>query len=230
MRFIFTSLIVLFYSFVCISQKVSNIDYDEIKINTTDSISEFYYPTLIKRFLENDTTLTPEDYKYFYYGNVFTDYYNPYGKSNSEIKFQELYNHEDFENAIPLGKITLKENPVNLKVIFNLLICYYVLENKDSTDVYARKYYSFLDVIYNSGNGKSASTAFVILKVNDEYQILADLGLRRTSQALLRGSVDRLKIDKKHQKKIKGQKKITELYFDVSMPLSHLIKQNKQSR
>lgn len=207
MKTIITSLLMLFYSFVCVSQKVSNIDYDEIKINTTDSNSKFYYPTLIKQFLDNDTTLTSEDYKYLYYGNVFTDYYNPYGKSNSEIGFIEVYNLGDFQKAIPFGIATLKENPINLKVTFKLLTCYHALGNKDSADFYAKKYYSLIDVIYKSGNGKSVSTAFVVINVNDEYQILADLGLVSIKQAFLSEPVDILFISKKHQKKIKGQKK-----------------------
>jgi len=70
------------------SKKISNIDFDDIKDKTTDSTSKFYYPTLLKRFSGGDTLMTKEEFKMIYYGNVFTNEYNPLGNSKDEDNFK----------------------------------------------------------------------------------------------------------------------------------------------
>lgn len=204
------------------SQQVSNINFDEIKSHIQDPTSSYYYPYLEDRILQNDTTLTYEDYKHLYYGNAYSENYDPYGSSATEKEFNDLYSKELFSEAIPIGKNVLQENPINLKTLYRMLVCYHVLEMKDSARLYANHYFAMLDVIYTSGDGKSIATAYVVLKVNDEYQILSDKGLRSAGQALLNGPTDRLTIDKKSQKKVKGQQKIKELYFNVSKPFEYL--------
>jgi len=224
------SIVCIFLISNCIgfSQKFSNIDYSLVETETKDPHSEFYYPYLTKRLLKNDTTLTRKEYQYLYFGNVYIKNYNPYGQSDLEKEFHEIYKNEQYTEAIPVGKRVLAENPVNINVTFKMLVCYHILEIRGTARIYAKKYFSMLDAIYNSGDGKSIETAYVVIKVDDEYQILSDLELQSLGQALLmKGPTDRLTIDTKNQKKIKGKKKIKELYFNVNKPfesLSNLLK------
>lgn len=212
---------------LCISvwgygQYISNVDFDSIRLNIQDSTSKYYYPNLNSRLLENDTTLTSEDYKHLYFGNVYSDNYSPYGKSEIEKEFINLYKAGYFKEAKVLGKKVLKENLINIQSTYRLLICYDVLGIRDTARIYANKYFSLLDVIYRSGDGKSISTAYVVISADDEYQILTDLGLKRKRQDLLSGPTDRLSIYKKGQKRVKGRKKIKELYFNVSKPFEYM--------
>jgi hypothetical protein len=211
-------------------QKISNIDFDLIKSQTQDTTSTFYYPVLIQKFLQFDTTLTDKEFCYIYYGNVFTDKYNPYGTGEDEKKFMEFYKQEKFQEAIPFGLNTLIDNPVNLKILYKMLVCYHKLGDKITAKKYANLYFGLLNEIYKSGDGKSIETAFVVIKVNDEYQVLNDLELQSKGQALLsNGPTDRLSIDTKNQKKVKGRKKISELYFNVAKPFEHMSNQFKKS-
>jgi hypothetical protein len=73
-------------------QKISNIDFDDIKVKTTDSTSEFYYPNLKKKFFNNVKEMSDEELKMFYYGNVFTEEYEPLGPDfDDETKMGDYY-------------------------------------------------------------------------------------------------------------------------------------------
>lgn len=206
------------------AQKISDIDFDDIKLRTRDSLSEYYYPLLLHRFLQGDSTLTPQEYRYIYYGNVYYDKYNPYGTSENEKKFLELYTQKEYREALKPGLEELNENPVNMTLLYRVMVCYYRLGEKETMNQYVDMYFSLLNTIYYSGDGKSIQTAYVVIKVQDEYEILSDLELERTKQALV-GKTDVFTISPKGQKPAKGEKKIRELYFNVSHPLGFLYRQ-----
>jgi len=218
------TLVVFSTTNILFGQTISNIDFDLIKSKTQDSTSTYYYPLLLERFLQFDTTLTDKEFSMIYYGNVFHPKYNPYGSGEHEDKFMEKFNKEKFREAIPLGEKELFDNPVNLKVLYRMLVCYHKLGDKTTAKKYANLYFGLLDEIYKSGNGKSIKTAYVVIKVSDEYVILSDLKLTRKKQRLV-GDTDILTIETKGQKPIKGKKKIKELYFNVTKPLDYLQEQ-----
>ncbi|HYV92577.1 MAG TPA: DUF4919 domain-containing protein [Chitinophagales bacterium] len=210
-------------------QKISNVDFDDVKSKTQDSSSSQYYPLLLERFRNLDSTLTESDYKLIYYGNTLDSAYKPYWKSDNEKEFMKLYNQEKYQEAIPVGKKVLDENPVNLKILFKIGVSYNQLGDKQTAQRYARMYFNTLEVIYSSGDGKSIPTAYVVISVPDEYEILDDLELTITRQALI-GSTDLLTINTKGQKRKKGETKIKELYFNVSKPLDFLLEEFKKKR
>lgn len=61
--------------------KTERPDLEQIRKATLDPRSPFYYPKLVKMYERNDTTMTPEQYRYFYFGAMFQEDYNPYRKS-----------------------------------------------------------------------------------------------------------------------------------------------------
>lgn len=213
--------ILLFTSYSTFGQKILSVDFDAIKLEIEDSNSTNYYPLLLEQFSNFDSTLTLNEYKLLYYGSTFQKKYSPYGADSKESAFYKEYNTKNFKAAIPIGEEILKENPINVTLLFKLMVSHFQLDEETKSKNYARSYYRLLDVIYNSGDGSSIKTAYVVINVSDEYQIISDLRLFNTSQALV-GVTDVLTIDTKNQKVEKGQKKIKELYFNVSKPLSHL--------
>lgn len=214
-------IILLLFTLNLSAQKINEIDFDLIKTQTQDSLSYHYYPILLQRFLEFDSTLTAYEYELLYYGNVFTEAYNPYSTSENETKFLELYKKQEYNNALPFGLEVIKENPINTKILFKLLVIYNQLEDNENEAKYASLYYNLLYTIYSSGDGKSAQTAIVVISVSDEYEIIAELQLNFVGQALV-GDCDLINFNMKTQKKIKGKKPIKELYFNVSKPLDYL--------
>jgi hypothetical protein len=198
-------------------QKLSNIDLDEIKKQTLDKNGEYYYQPLLERFKKCDSTLTPIEYQYIYYGYALTDAYNPYGSSDDVDKMREAMSKESYNKALEYGLKAFKENPVDAGLILRLLICYDKLEDFISEKKIARIYFALLHVIYDSGDGKSENTAYVVIEVSDEYVIMNDLELDLKMQALV-GDCDRMTMVQPNDKKI------DKLYFNIYLPFSNMSK------
>tara|TARA_Y100000589_G_scaffold328039_1_gene371221 strand:+ start:43478 stop:44182 length:705 start_codon:yes stop_codon:yes gene_type:complete len=207
------------------AQKISNVDFDLIKREISDSNSIFFYPNLLERFKKFDTTLTFLDYQHIYYGSVFQSNYSPYYNSQTEEKFYELYKKEKFKKAIPSGIKAFEDNPVNMRLIFRLAVANLAEGNKQKARKLANLYYNLMDVILSSGDGKSIQTAYVVTRVSDEYEIIAEYKLQVKKQQLI-GNTDVMTFDKKAQKNRK--EKIKVLYFNVFFPLNHLSNSFKQ--
>ncbi len=208
------------------AQHVSNVNFDEINVEVSDSTSALFYPQLIKRILANDTTLNKVEFKHLYYGNVFQNYYHPYGATEKQKLFFDAYRNGDaYKNVEALGLSVLKENPVDLDVILKMVFLYNREKDVSKATLFAKIYVSFLEVIYASGSGQDCENGFVVISVDDEYRITGDLGLTVIEQALI-GSCDRLIFSKKGQKR---KNRIKGLYFNVRMPLTYLSKSFDQS-
>ena len=82
-------------------------NYEWLGRAITDPTSPFYYPTLLKRFADADTSLTIEDLHCLYYGYVLQDDYNPYIRLDEEEQAREILNQDkvtkkDAEKALKL--------------------------------------------------------------------------------------------------------------------------------
>jgi len=213
-----TIALLLFISCSTFGQKVLTVDFDSLKLKISDKESTLYYPSLIERFVNGDATLTDEEYSALYYGSVFSESYNPYSTSDTEDKFFEFYNEQKYKKAIPFGEKVLKENPVNLTMTFKMLVCYNVLGDSVNMDKYALQHISLTRAILNSGDGKSLETAYVVLNVRDEYNLLFSMEMKMIRQALV-GDTDVLTV--KHEKET-NDKNTKDIYFNVRMPLEYL--------
>ena len=217
----FFVLVYLIVYFNGVSQLISRVDFDLIKNNIQDVHSKFYYPELVKRLLEKDSALNEVEYTHLYYGSVFQKEYQPYGMSILKKRFIEEYNSKEYKKAVETAEHALTETPVDLEILLKLSICYLELGSQNEKRAYAKIYFSFLDVIYQSGNGADINSAYVVVSVNDEYSILEDLSLTAVKQQLI-GDCDVLSFRRRDQDRIKGAKKIKELYFNVKKPLMSL--------
>jgi|WetSurSiteA1Bulk_404760.scaffolds.fasta_scaffold23491_3 hypothetical protein len=198
------------------SQVISNIDFDQVKAKTTDSSSVFYYPKLRSQFENNVEEMNPNMLTLFYYGNVFTKEYDPLGPdANDENMMLDYYRKKDFENAILIGKKILEKDPTDLSYIHRIRLCYYYINDTLNLTNYTYRYIYLLKTIYNSGDGLSNKTAYVVTRVSDEYQILEHKKLALESQSLI-GDCDVMTVKQPNDLNIK------ELYFNVKFSLDHL--------
>lgn len=220
MRLLFVLLLTQTVNLV-FGQWISNVNFDAVKSEIRDSSSANFYPLLLEKARNLDTTLSDNQYHLLYYGSVFQSTYHPYGTSNLKKEFLDFFAEGKYAEAIDVGYDALDENPVDPEVLVKMSISCLETGNDDLKRIFAIHYFSYLDVIYASGNGLDVSTAYVVISVDHEYLIAADLGLRVVQQALI-SDCDLLTFSKKGQKKLKGRKKIKYLYFNVRMPLMSL--------
>ena len=72
--------------------KVEKPDLEQIKRATQNPASSFYYPKLKALYEANDTVMTPEQFRYYYFGSMFQEDYNPYRKSDYTDRTDSLLN------------------------------------------------------------------------------------------------------------------------------------------
>lgn len=202
------------------AQKVLTVDFDQIRTRTGDLRSPMYYPALSARF-ESGDSLSFEELRHLYYGSVFTDAYDPYSMAQSD-EFSDHFRDRRFREALAPGLEDLARDPTNIRLTFQLMICYHELGVRDSARLFARRYHNLLDVIKGSGDGSSPEKAMVVMRVTDEYEVLSERGLHSSGQALINsdyGATDRLEVAAKEAGDTTGS---GVLYFNVQMPIQQM--------
>lgn len=72
--------------------KVEKPDLHQIRRSTLNPSSQFYYPKLQKLYDAQDTVMTPEQYRYYYFGNMYQEDYDPYRNSEFAEHTDSLLN------------------------------------------------------------------------------------------------------------------------------------------
>lgn len=190
-------------------------DYNEIEKLTNDKGSAFYYPTLYTRYAANDTDLTLRDYRMLYYGYFFQSNYTPFYHTAEADSIKMLLgtkdqlDKSDWEKIVALGKTNLEKNPFDLKGLNIVWIAYRQEGDSAQARFYFDKLKKLVQTILTTGDGKSENTAFHVLNVSHEYDILNILGYEfGGNQKLTDSKCDFLSL-KTNDDNVAG------LYFDV---------------
>jgi tetratricopeptide (TPR) repeat protein len=195
------------------AQDEIEINFDEIKTKVENVNSESYYPKLLKRFNEFDSALSLEENALIYYGFSFQVNYI-LNKPNEE-KLSALSNDKDYEKLkIECQKI-LERNPVSLEANNKMGYALFKLGKPEiEWKKYQKRYKDIRKVIVYSGNGLSCESAFKVIYVSDEYNIIYDyFEITKVEQQSLVGTCDKLLIEPSNFYKVK------EIYFDASRSL-----------
>ena len=202
-------------------------DYKRIKKEINTKGSEFYYPELLRRFEEADTTLTVEQLHYFYYGTATRSDYTPYKTSNYDALHKALEKEnpekEDWENAAKAIDEQLKTDPTNIRCHLYKHIVYDNLYGPDSEktfDAY-KQVVMLLSAVTSTGDGRSKETAFHVICVADEYGIMDVLGLSPKMQSLVHGdhgqSYDVMELEE-------NEYGLESMYFNITVSMQALDK------
>lgn len=166
-------------------------DYQAIKDSISNPNSRYYYPRLLERLAEGDTTLDLTEARCIYYGYTMQQGFNPYQSFDEDGEIpQVLYAKEeptkaDFLKVIELTGKVLAQKPTEIPMYYYRLIgCHYAYGESDPRTVVARFQFSLLmDAIYSSGNG-SHEAPFHLSSVMHSYFIMEMNGLRFKHQML----------------------------------------------
>ena len=166
-------------------------DYQRIKKEINTEGSEFYYPELLRRFEEADTTLTLEQLYYFYYGTATRPEYNPYKMAKydalREALAKDTPEKEDWAKAAQEIDKELETDPTNIRFHLYKHMIYrnlYGSESEKTIDAY-NQVLMLLSAVTSTGDGRSKETAFHVISVTDEYGILDIFGLSSKMQSLV---------------------------------------------
>ena len=166
-------------------------NYKQIKKVVETESSEFYYPELLRRFQEADTTLTPEQVYHFYYGTATLSSYDPYGsdhmKEVHEVLSGDTITEENWQQAAQLIETHLEKDPTNLRFHFyKQIVCskLYGVGSKEHNDA-VKQMRMLVDAVMMSGDGRSLESAIHVNSVPDEYGLLEVFGFSPKSQSLV---------------------------------------------
>ncbi len=187
------------------------VDYKQISEYIANNQTD--YEALLQRYEANDSLLVLQDYATVYYGHSFTSSYR--GSMETFSEMDDFIKEKKLEEAFEWGKNYRKQNPVSLR----LLALLYGLGKelgKDPAELngYITKVIRLLHVISSSGDGQSAETAFKVICVNDEYQLMRILRVKMVQQSLI-GNCDMIEIEP-----TTGYNG-TQIWFDVSRSLNY---------
>ena len=164
-----------------------------------------------------DSTLTEEEVKVIYYGQCFQDKYNPYGTDSKNFdKFKEYFQKSNYEKALPFVLNMLEKDPMDLKMTYYAIICYHYIEDSANKAIMQVRYENLLLSLFRSGDGKTRETAFVVMRISDEYEAMRNMGVENTSQALS-GDCDVMTLKK-------NDYGLERLYFNIAKPFESMSK------
>jgi hypothetical protein len=201
------------------------INLENLKVNVNDKNSPFYYDRLIYEFLNNTPAFYKQDVKshYIYYGKLFSSYnYKSSEIKSNYLKFMKQIAAKKYNKAVILGEELLKNDPVNLTIILNLIICYNENnENNDRLNLLKNQAEILMKAIAYYGDGKSKETAFKVVSLSDEFSLLNYLGInlemysRNSEKHSLNTILDVWTKEKKYQKD-KRNKIFIDVFTDVN--------------
>ncbi|HMG67198.1 MAG TPA: DUF4919 domain-containing protein, partial [Chitinophagaceae bacterium] len=200
-------------------QDYTPVDRKEIQKAVTDPALDTYYPRLIKKYEQFDSSLNGEQYRLLYYGFAFQKGYTGYNDNRSQ-SIKESIRNKKYSEAIKTCDSVLEVIPVSLTINYLKGLCLFYKDPGDSIWVkYKDRYYNLVEAILSSGNGIECKTAFKTIFVADEYEIIYKVfDIKVFSGQVLKQPCDLLRI--------KGTDKFNhdEIYFDTSETLEALEK------
>ncbi|MBW3524551.1 DUF4919 domain-containing protein [Chryseobacterium sp. NKUCC03_KSP] len=210
----------LFFSLIFISnfsfsqqKEYEAPDYKTIQKNIENKDSEFYYPKLLDKLKANDTLITNDQYRHLYFGYTFLKEYHPYKISENDKKLIPYFQSKDLKKSdyaeiIKISNASLKEFPLNLRVINFLAYIYHLDGNEAMAKKVSHNFYGLFGAIYSSGDGKDCKTGFHVISVSHEYVVMNMLELEIASQGLS-GDCDYLSLPK-------DKYKLPGVYFNIT--------------
>ncbi|MFC0875623.1 DUF4919 domain-containing protein [Saccharicrinis sp. FJH2] len=214
MKHLLTTLLLLILTFNAISQELDfkRPDYKSIEKEIKQKSSDFYYPVLMKRFVELDTTLTLDDYRYLYYGYIFQKEYEAYWTSPYQEKLLKYYRstkikRKEYDKIIDLSNKSINEFPFDLRSMNFLAYTYHLKGDEEMAIKVSKRFHGIIEAILSTGSGETCKDGYHVISVSHEYVILNMFLFQMKSQALI-GNCDYLEFEK-------DERNIDGLYFNI---------------
>ena len=194
---------------------IKKVDFDHVKKVITDPGNAYYYPKLVKAInTSNDTTLSIEAWRNYYYDYTFQEDYNPFRESVYSNVVEELYykqphSRAECDSIEHYAEKSLNDNMFDLNQM-NFYI--YVLKEKKKHARAAMWQYRLdrlIAAIMSSGRG-TKEEPWVVIAPEHEYNIINFLGFVATDHETMDGGIDYIKVQPVAGKSAEG------FYFDIS--------------
>lgn len=206
-------------------QKTSPPNYKQIEQNIKNSSSPLFYPTLLERYMEGDSSLALDEKRHLYFGFIYQPSYAPYGRSpysdsiNLLLRKDELSDKE-WAKIVNWSDLALQKFPFDTRILQRKGLALYKLglnEGKDYNKT-MNQYHAIVDAIFSTGDGTDEKNAMHVIVISHEYEIVSLLDFTSKGQALLS------KNDRKYDRILleDNVNDVKELYFDITASFNSL--------
>lgn len=157
-------------------------DMSQIKRETTDRTSEYFYPRLMREHLGNDTTMKVEKYRRLYLGYMLQEDYNPYREHTLPQHIKALYQkqgkftRQEADSVIKYAHRALDDRPFDLYQMLALVQAYRVKGKTNLAAIWNTKLTYILMAIISTGTGLDEKGAWWVMTPQHEYFLLRYLG------------------------------------------------------
>lgn len=178
MKKILTLLTILILGASAIAQETSVPDYAAIEQHITNPDSEFYYPALLQRYQNADTTLTAAQLQHLYYGSIYIQ--RPIStaqamealKEFNAVVSQPSPTRADLEAALGYTDVLIKFKPYSILLKQYRVFCLKELGRIDEALKERTQYEMIAETILASGTGTTAENSIHVTDVDNESEIL----------------------------------------------------------
>lgn len=195
------------------AQDMEAPDYESIRKEIFNNRAQSYYPSLMERFIQCDTTLSLQDYRNLYFGFPLREDFVPYQDERQSIldarrKMTAIkVDSTECQAILKDCQEALLDNPFDMIALAIVPICYYQMNDQENYQLWTCKLHGVLDAIGSSGDGATAESAFHVINIEHEYEILNRLNLELDQIEVVNDITDFVKV-KENPDNIKG------LYFN----------------
>lgn len=172
-------------SFIFSQDDIFRLNVNNLNTSVNDSTHQFYFPSLLKRFLDDDTTLTSSDIFILNYGFAGTKFYDPYFNITLEDSIYKLNKAGLYSEAIDIGTKYLNMNPMSLMGNLQLAFAYKKTGNNNLEEKYYKRYLSVMESIEGWKPGNSLLKPFVLFNPKDSRKFLGYIGFNPVKQELI---------------------------------------------
>lgn len=202
---------------------VEKPDLQKIKDAVLDSSGKFYFPKLKKKYEVNDTTMTPEEFRYFYLGYMFQEDYDPYRVSpysniTDGLREKPVHTKEEIDTITKYAQLALEDNPFDLRQMSFLI---HVLKEKRKdmrAKIWEYRLENILAAIKSTGTGDSVENAWYVMYPVHEYDMVQLLGYEAVAADYIEPGYDYLTVQPDETDKRKRDKSAKGFYFNVMVP------------
>ena len=203
--------------------KVHKPDLDSIRQETLNPKSRFHFPKLLKKYEVNDTTMTPEEFRYFYFGYMFQEDFDPYRESPypgmiDHYRQSPTHTKEEADTIEKYARLALEDNPFDLRQMSFLV---HVLKEKKKTmraKIWEFRLENILGAIKSTGTGDSTENAWYVIYPSHEYDMVQLLGYEAVDVKWIEPCYDYLLVQPDENDKRRRDKKAEGFYFNVMVP------------
>lgn len=193
---------------------IRKVDFNHVKEVTENPNNMYYYPKLLRSFMSNDTTMSIEAYRNFYYGYTFQEDYNPFRESVYSNVVEKLYYKEphtraECDSIEKYAQLSLNDNIFDMNQMKFFIFA--LKEKKKYTRAAIRQFRldRLIATILSSGKG-TKEEPWVVVTPEHEYNIINFLGYVAVDHEELDNGIEYIKVQPKEGKSTQG------FYFDIS--------------